>query len=91
MNDRLTFVTAQCAGRLRPDHLQLADVTGVDVGQFAVARQFVVTAWSPPFVWVGRPLLNLGVSQRRAGNAKHGYQEAACYQAKLFLHFGLLS
>ena len=93
-DEGLAFMAAQSAGRLRPDHLQLADVLGVDVGQRAVARQLKVATRSRPLVRIGHSLqlLLVGVSHSRTRHTHHQSDERTGYETTLeVVHFLLLS
>ena len=93
-HEGLTLMAAQSVGALQPDHLQLAHVTGSNVGQRAVAGKCKVTTGGGPLVRILHPgqLLLVGASQGRTRHAHHQGDEPAGYDTKLeVVHFLLLS
>ncbi len=93
-HERLTLVTAEGVGALQPDHLQLADVVGVDVGQRAVAGQREITAGGWPLVRIRHScqLLFVRIGERRPGHTYHQRDECAGHETTLkVVHFLLLS
>src|ERR1700722_18244783 len=67
-DQRLTLVATQSAARLRPDHLQLADVRRVDIFQSAVTGQLRITAWCRPKIWVLCAVGHFVPRDRRTGD-----------------------
>jgi hypothetical protein len=86
-------VAAERVRALQPNHLQLADVLGVDVGQGAMTRQREIPAGGWPLIGIShtRKLLLIGTSYSLTGEAHHHRDDGPGQDTKLHFHVFLLS
>src|ERR1700728_3373556 len=66
-DERLSFMTAQGAAGLRPDHLHILDVAGIDLVERAVAVQTQVARRSAPLVWIFEAFKLFGIRRVHCG------------------------
>ena len=66
-DQRLPFVAAQGAARLRPHHVEAFDVAGIDVFERAVAGLIQVTRRGTPLIGVFEALELLGIRRGHRG------------------------